>query len=134
MIPGILFTLCSSGVGTIPSVSVKASHDGPYYTGTVLTLTCDIQLDSAIDIPVVESVQWVIGGMVLNNPLPNTDRVTFTNTTIDYFPLDVTDNATLRCDVQFKTENFHRQGKEFELTVEGNWRYNIVLQKKYVLS
>ena len=102
-----------------PRVSVRASRGGPYYAGTTLNLTCDIELDPAVDVPVVESVQWVIGGMVFNPPV-TLDRVTITETAIDFFPVDVVDSTTFRCDVLFSTESDHQEGEEFQLTVEGN--------------
>ena len=101
--------------------SVRPTHDGPYYAGTVLNLTCHIRLYPGIDIPVVDNVQWVIGGLALSSPLPSTERVTFTNTTIEYFPLDVTDNATVRCDVLFTPYGSYRRSDDFELTVEGKY-------------
>jgi hypothetical protein len=103
---------------TAPMFSVRPTHDGLYYAGTALNLTCYIRLYPGIDIPVVDNVQWVIGGLALSSPLPSTERVTFTNTTIEYFPLDVTDNATVRCDVLFTPYGSYRRSDDFELTVE----------------
>ena len=110
--------------------SVRPTHDGPYYAGTALNLTCYIRLYPGIDIPVVDNVQWVIGGLALSSPLPSTERVTFTNTTIEYFPLDVTDNATVRCDVLFTPYgSSYRRSDNFELTVEGKNITNVLVTR-----
>ena len=96
---------------------MRASRDGPYYSGTGLNLTCDIELDPLIDIPVVESIQWVIGGVIFN-PVAM-DRVTITEDAVEFFPVDIVDSAVFRCDVLFSTESIPQPSEEFELTVEG---------------
>ena len=110
---------------------MRASREGPYYAGTGLNLTCDIELGPGIDVPVVERVQWVIGGVIFNPPLMIEDRVAITEELVEFFPVDVMDSAVFRCDVQFSTESFFRPSQEFELTVEGktnlcSWTLHIV--------
>jgi hypothetical protein len=101
-----------------PTVSVRPSRLGPYYAGTALSLTCDVELDPAIDIPFVENIEWFIGGVMFEPPM-TMDRVTITERSIEFFPVDILDNATYRCDVQLQNELNFRRGQEFDLTVEG---------------
>jgi hypothetical protein len=66
---------------------------------------------------VVERVQWIIGGAIFTPPL-TMDRITITEESVVFFPVDVVDSTVFRCDVQFSTESAYRPGGQFELTVE----------------
>ena len=89
----------------------------PFHTGTVLNLTCDIMLSPSIDLPVVESTQWVIDDVVLDTPV-STDRVTFSESSIVFSPLNTSDSKTYRCNVKLTFENFYRRGLDLDLNVE----------------
>jgi hypothetical protein len=103
----------------LPTISVKPSHNGPFYTGTVLNLTCDFELDPAIDVPAVNRIRWFVGGQVFDQENPKTrDRVTLTERSISFFPVDVVDNTTYRCRVTLHN-GFTRESPEFNLRVEG---------------
>ena len=101
------------------TISTKPSREGPYYVGTALNLTCDIDLDPAIDVPVVRSVQWDLGGGRVFNTPREMGRITLTETYLEFSPLNITDSMTYWCNVQFKTECCHRFGKNFTLNVTG---------------
>ena len=81
-------------------------------------MTCTVELNAAIDLPVVESTEWVIGGVA--SPV-STERVTFSEKNIVFSPLNTSDSATYRCDftLTYDNDNFHRRGQQLDLNVEG---------------
>ena len=100
-------------------ISVRPSRGGPYFAGTALNLTCDIELDPAIDLPVIEEVRWsFVGGMTIG-ALRASERVTFTETSIEFFPVDIVDSGTFGCHVKFTTEIFFHISPTIELSVQG---------------
>ena len=100
-------------------ISVVASHTAPFYTGTALTLTCEILLNAAIDIPVVSSIQWVVGGVEVDSSI-STDRVTFSEQSVVFFPLNTSDSATYSCNVHFMFQLYNNiHSEEFDLNVNG---------------
>ena len=81
-------------VTTIPTV-------GPFYAGTKALITCCIQIDKAVDIPVVVDTVW-IGPQ---GPVHNDSRSTISashsamsyNTTLQINPLGISDRFLFQC-------------------------------------
>ena len=102
-----------------PRISVVPSRPPSFYAGTELNLTCDIPLNAAVDIPVVDSIQWVIDGVVLETPI-SSDRVSFSERSVIFSPLNFSDSSTYRCNVLFTTQTFYYIGRQvLNLNVEG---------------
>ena len=107
-----------------PRISVVPSRPPPFYAGTELNLTCDIPLNAAVDIPVVDSIQWVIDGAVLDPPI-SSDRVSFSERSIIFSPLNFADDfSTYSCNVLFTTETIYYIGRQtLTLNPEGIIRF-----------
>ena len=110
---------------------MRPSREGPYFAGTALNLTCDIELDPAVDLPVVDSVRWVIEGQISIPPV-TLDRITITETATQFFPVDISDSTTYRCDVQYMPSGALVRGQTFDLSVEGT--YLTIIPGTYTFS
>ena len=110
-----------SGIGTTPLLTIKASHDGPYYAGTSLNLTCDV--NPAVDTRFnVDRMQWTVGDDIFDHQ-SRLERRNVTSERFEYFPLDVVDSATVRCVAQLFTRTYGsllQSSEDFDLRVEGN--------------
>ena len=106
-----------------PIISVVASRSPPFYAGTALNLTCNIPLNAAVDLPVVQSIQWVINNVPLDSSV-SSDRVIFNERSIVFNPLNFSDAATYRCEVQFINRFFsNRDNQQLDLNIEGRTSY-----------
>ena len=94
---------------TVPAPTVIVIvTDGPLYTGTDLTLTCNITLDLAVDFEVTVTVVWSRPG----GTLPSDDRVIVSETmgsgpsyqsTLIFTPLTSNDTGDYTCEVTVVT-------------------------------
>ena len=104
-------------------ISVIASRAPPFYAGTALSLTCNIPLNAAVDLPVVDHIQWIINDVPLDGAV-SSDRVIFNERNIVFNPVNVSDAATYRCEVQFINRFFNnRDNQELDLNIEGRMTY-----------
>ena len=97
------------------------SRAPPFYAGTALNLTCNIPLSDAVDIPVVERIQWFIDDVIVDSPV-SSDRISILADNIVFFPVNISDSLTYRCDVHFTTNSgseFIYGNRDFDLNVEG---------------
>ena len=107
-------------------ISVVASRTPPFYAGTALNLTCNIPLNAAVDLPVVSRIQWIINDVPLDTPV-SSDRVVFSERNIVFNPLNFSDVATYKCDVEFIKHFFdnidrffdNSNNQELDLNIEG---------------
>ena len=88
-----------------PTVSITPNRTGILYAGTPLTLTCSIQLNPAVDTPVIVTRMWSGPG---SQAVSNSSLVTVSNllegsailykTTIQFVPLTTTDSGNYECE------------------------------------
>jgi hypothetical protein len=99
-------------------ISVVASRTPPFYAGTALNLTCNIPLNAAVDLPVVRRIQWIINDVPLDTPV-SSDRVVFSERNIVFNPLNFSDVATYKCNVEFINRFFdNSDNQELDLNIE----------------
>ena len=114
-----------------PMISVVASRTPPFYAGTALNLTCNIPLNAAVDLPVVRRIRWIINDVPLDTPV-SSDRVVFSERNIVFNPLNFSDVATYKCDVEFINRFFdNSDNQELDLNIEGIYRMTL---STYVVS
>ncbi len=85
-------------------VTISQDYSDPLYTGTNLTITCSITLDSLVNIPVIVNNQWTRNGNVITEVTIVEDLVINTNltytATLEFFPLYyMTDDGDYQCSV-----------------------------------
>ena len=85
-------------------VAISQDYTDPLYTGTNLTITCSITLDSLVNIPVIVNNQWTRNGNVITEATIAEDLVINTNltytATLEFFPLYyMTDDGNYQCSV-----------------------------------
>ena len=100
-------TNCSVILFTVPqlTVNITPNRTGVLYSGTPLTLTCSIQLNPAVDTPVMVTRMWRGPG---SQVVSNSWRVTVSNllkrstllyeTTIEFVPLSTIDSGDYECE------------------------------------
>ena len=115
-----------------PMISVVASRTPPFYAGTALNLTCNIPLNAAVDLPVVRRIRWVINDVPLDTPV-SSDRVVFSERNIVFNPLNFSDVATYKCNVEFINRFFdNSDNQELDLNIEGRMTL-IYLYGEYII-
>ncbi len=94
----------------VPPFDVTISQDyiDPLYTGTSLTITCDIELSSLVDIPVTVSNQWTRDGADIMESTITGDLVEVTAlehiATLEFYPLyHATDDGVYQCSVMISS-------------------------------
>ena len=83
-------------------VTISQSYYDPLFTGTNLTITCDITLSNLVDIPVIVSNVWTRDGSEINENTIMGDFVKLTDlsytTSLEYYPLNsFTDDGQYKC-------------------------------------
>ncbi len=72
-------------------VAISQDYTDPLYTGTNLTITCSITLDSLVNIPVIVNNQWTRNANGIPEATITEDLVINTNltytATLEFFPL-----------------------------------------------
>ena len=76
----------------------------PLYTGTNLTITCDITLTNLVDIPVIVSNEWTRNGSEITETTVTEDLFKVNNlnymANLEFFPLNaLTDDGEYKCSV-----------------------------------
>ena len=106
-------------LGPAPRTSVITSHSPAFFAGTALNLTCNIPLNAAVDLPVVERIRWVVDNVVLDSSV--SDRISFSERNIVFLPLNLSDSASYRCDVHFEANAgfINYANYELDLNVDG---------------
>ena len=90
-------------------VTISQDYSDPLYTGTNLTITCNIELSSLVDIPVSVSNQWTRDGADIMESTITSDLVEVTalrhTATLEFYPLyHTTDNGLYQCSVMISSE------------------------------
>ena len=85
-------------------VAISQDYNDPLYTGTNLTITCSITLDSLVDIPVIVNNIWTRNGSVITENTITENLITNSNisytATLEFFPLySLTDDGEYQCSV-----------------------------------
>ena len=86
------------------NVAISQNYNDPIYTGTNLTLTCDIELNSLVDIPYTVANQWTRNDLEITQDTITSDLVEVTTlehtATLQFNTLyHVTDDGVYECSV-----------------------------------
>ena len=92
---------------------------------------CNISTHPAVDTPIIERVQWVVDSRVVDsrrlyNPV-STDRRTFSEQQIIFYPLDMSDGVSYRCDVRLIGRSYYTStySRTLDMEVKGIHYYYI---------
>ena len=91
-------------------VTISQDYSDPLYTGTNLTITCDIELSSLVDIPVNVSNNWTRDGADIMESTITNDLVEVTSlkhtATLEFYPLyHATDDGLYQCSVMISSDD-----------------------------
>ena len=106
LFPAVFIIVCTSSY-LVPSfnVTISQSYYDPLYTGTNLTITCDITLSNLVDIPVIVSSEWTRNGNEITETTLTEDLIKISNlnyiASLEFFPLNaLTDDGEYKCSVR----------------------------------
>ena len=87
------------------NVTISQSYYDSLYTGTNLTISCDIALSSLVNIPVLITNEWTRNGSQISENTITEDLVKFNSLNfaarLEFFPLNsLTDDGEYQCSVK----------------------------------
>ena len=96
-----LITILNISIVPPFDVSISQDYNDPLYTGTPLTITCDITLSSLVDIPVNVTTDWTRNGTeITQNTITDTlmnNNLSYT-ASLDFYPISyLTDDGIYQC-------------------------------------
>ena len=91
-------------------VTISQDYSDPLYTGTNLTITCNIELSSLVDISVNVNNQWTRDGADILESTITSDLFEVTalthTATLEFYPLyHVTDDGVYQCSVMISNDD-----------------------------
>lgn len=110
---------------TALKTTVTSSREPPFYAGTALNLTCNVDLPDTVDPQIIADIKW--SNNFINFPIYRyRSNVNVIGKTLNFHPLtrEYELSATYSCKVRLRSQHYavnHNESQSLNIEVTGNY-------------